>query len=93
MTLKLRAEAQTKLDNATLIERLALSKLEKAEKLMTEAALRLSNAKRVEELSNFRQKRLDQAYVRLNKTKQIIERRELEQKDHDLFVKDNLAQL
>lgn len=93
MAMQLRAEAQTKLDNAALIERLALDKLDKAEKLMTEAALRLSNAKRVEDISNLRQKRLDQAYVRLNKVKAIIDRRELEQKDHDLFVKDNIAQL
>lgn len=74
-------------------ERRALDKLEKADKLMAEAAIYLSNAKRVNEISNMRQKKLDQEYVRLNKAKTLIERRGIEQSEHDLFTRDSIARL
>ncbi len=60
---------------------------------MEEASFRLSNAKRNEELSNLRQKNLDRAYVKMNRTKALIDRREATQREKELFSKDNLAMM
>lgn len=90
---QLRVQTQISKDNAYRAERQALDKLEEAERLMTQAAISLSNARHTEEVSNLRQKRLDQAYVKLNKSKQLIDRRGLEQTEHDLFLRDPIAKL
>jgi hypothetical protein len=90
---QLRTQALQAKHSAVEAERRAFEKLDKADKLMAEAAIYLSNAKRRDELSDLRQKKLDQSYVRFNKAKLLIDRRSVEQAEHDLFARDSIARL
>lgn len=90
---QLRLNTAAALQRAYTYEDQALEKLSKADKLMTEAAIHLNNAKRTEELSNLRQHKLDEAYIHLNKSRLLIERRGAEQVEHDLFKRDTLSQM
>ena len=90
---QLRLNTAAALQRAYNYEDQALEKLSKADKLMTEAAIHLNNAKRTEELNNLRQRKLDEGYVRLNRSRTLIETRGAEQIEHDLFKRDNLSQM
>lgn len=91
--LDLMARARAKLKNAEYIESQALSKLERAEKLMEEAMIKFSNAKHSEEVSALRSRRLNNAYVKLNKSRQLIEARAKRQAEHDIFIREDIAQM
>jgi hypothetical protein len=67
-------------------------KLEKAEKLLQEANIRMSNARKFEIILKERQKKLDRAFVLLNKQKRSIQARELKANDRQLLVDDNTRQ-
>jgi hypothetical protein len=66
-------------------------KLDKAEKLMEEANRRMSNARKFEIILKERQKKLDRAFVMLNKQKRAIQARELKANDRDTLIGDNVA--
>jgi hypothetical protein len=67
-------------------------KLEKAEKLLQEANIRMSNARKFEAILKERQKKLDRAFVLLNKQKRLLQARQLKEIDRKLLVDDNIAQ-
>ena len=78
-------EAGKKLADAEL-------KLEKATELMTEANYRMSNARKFEAVLKERQKKLDRAFVLLNKQKDGIRTRELRADQKELLVDENTRQ-
>lgn len=94
-TLKQPDNAKTAHDNAIAAgQKLADAelKLEKATELMTEANYRMSNARKFEAILKERQKKLDRAFVLLNKQKDSLRQRELKADQHDLMVDENTRQ-
>lgn len=65
-------------------------KLEKAEDLIHEANIRLSNARKFESVLKERQKKLDRAFFLLNKERLSIRQRQLKADQHDLLLQDNI---
>ena len=79
-------------DNAVLAgQKLAEAEqtLEKAEKIIHEANLRLSNARKFENVLKERQRKLDRAFILLNKQKQQLNARILKDADRQLLIDDN----
>jgi hypothetical protein len=70
------ADAQIKLDNA--------------EKLLTEANIRMSNARKFEEILKDRQKKLDRAFVLLNKQRRSLQSQQMKENERQLLIDDNL---
>lgn len=78
------AEAGRKLADAE-------EKLQKAEKLLEEANIRMSNARKFEIVLMERQKKLDRAFVLLNKQKKSIQEREMKENERNLMIRENIA--
>jgi hypothetical protein len=60
----------------TQIEKLALDKLKRAEILLEQAELMMSDARREKELIDAREKKLSQMFVKFNKAKALLEGRQ-----------------
>lgn len=92
---KAELDSKTAHDNAVRAgEKLADAeiKLQKAEELMLEANIRLSNARKFEKVLKERQKKLDRAFILLNKERGAIKQRQLRADQHDLMLEQNTQQ-
>lgn len=76
------AEAGKTLANAQI-------KLEQAETLLREANIRMSNARKFEEILKERQKKLDRAFVLLNKQKRSLQASQLKEEERQLLLDEN----
>lgn len=65
-------------------------RLDRAEEILKEANIRLSNARRFEQVLIERQKKLDRAFVALNKQKSILKTQQLREDERDLLVRENI---
>jgi hypothetical protein len=64
-------------------------KAETAEKLLNEANIRMSNARKFESILKERQRKLDRAFVLLNKQKRSLMARQLKEDNRQLLIDDN----
>lgn len=77
-------EAGKKLADAQL-------KLDKAEKLLREASIRMSNARKFEAILRERQRKLDRGFVLLNKQRRLLQAQQLKEAERDLMVRENIT--
>jgi len=68
----------------------AAVKAETAEKLLNEANIRMSNARKFESILKERQRKLDRAFVLLNKQKRALMSRQLKEDNRQLLINDNI---
>lgn len=64
-------------------------KVEKAEKLMFQANIIMSNARKYSAVLKERQKKLDRAFVLLNRERDSIKKRQFAADMHDIMIEEN----
>ena len=64
--------------------------VEKAEAIMQEANIRLSNSRKFEAILNERQKKLDRAFVLLNRERAAIKQRQIKAEQHEMLLEQNI---